>query len=376
MKMRHIDYYEWYINSCNRCQTCILGEDGSGAFCPAVDEYGLFSFSGGGKSRLGLTIIGNQIKNYAEIVPLAYECTFCGFCAAACPVTIDLYNLITDIREVIHKKDLAPDSAKKIINNIVEKDSLSGKKKTFTPPKGVKILPEEKAEVLFFTGCQARTDKDAKESANAALEILLKAGIDVGILKDEPCCGSPLLETGDYKDFKQQERKVKKAIKESKVSEIIIHCPHGYSTFLLSYDLSDDFPEIYLFTDYLNNLLEDDLIKLKNSGKDNFTFQDPCRVSHYLDESDTYRTLFSKLSKNNLVEIERHGKESYCCGNPYTTKEIDNKLYKNTQKIRKNEIKETGAKTLVTACPGCNHSLKDKNFNTVDLPVFINKLIK
>ncbi len=375
MKLRHQDNYEWYINSCNRCKTCVHGPEGDESVCPSVDLYEMFTYSGGGKAHLALAAIEERIKKWEDIADPVYSCTFCGACYSLCPVTIDLYDLILDLREIVFNKGYTPASLKKLSENLKKKDNPYGKKKKFIPPEGVKIYPGEKGSTLFFTGCQARTNRDAYESAKAVLKILLKAGVDVIILKDEPCCGSPVLETGDYKTFKTQAHKVIKTIKETGAEEVVIHCPHGYSTFLFSYDLPEDFPEIYLFADYVKMLIEDNKIKFKKF-RDKFTFHDPCRISHYTDESDIFRELFSYTGKDKLKELPRHGKESYCCGNPFITPYSDKKLYEFTTSERKNEIINSGNEILVTACPGCNQALKDDSYTTIDLPLFLLNLIK
>ena len=375
MKLRHQDYYEWYINSCNRCKTCIVGEEGDGNVCPSVDLYEMFNYSGGGKAHLALAAIENRIKNWEDIVPSLFSCTFCGACYSLCPVTIDLYNLIIDLREVVYEKSLIPPQLKNLSENLLKKENPYGKKKKFIPPDGVKIFPKEKARTLFFTGCQARTEKGAYESAKAALEILAEAGVDVMIMKDEPCCGSPVLEAGDYKTFYKHSKKVIQELKNTGAEEIVIHCPHGYSAFLLSYELPDDFPEIYLFADYVSNLVEEGKLSF-SSPTESFTFHDPCRVSHYLDESSIFTHLFEKIPNPQFKHIEREGKESYCCGNPFITPYTDKKLYNFTRNHRIEDINRSNAEILVTACPGCNYSLRSDDFVTMDLPIFLKSIIK
>ncbi len=375
MKLRHQDYYEWYINSCNRCKTCIVGEEGDGNICPSVDLYEMFNFSGGGKSHLALAAIENRIKKWDEIVDSTYSCTFCGGCYTLCPVTIDLYNLILDLREVIFQKGYTPTKLKKFSENIKKKDNPYGKKKRFIPPEGVKIYPKDKGKTLFFTGCQARMNDLAYQSTKAALEILLDAGVDVMILKDEPCCGSPVLEAGDYRTFKEQSRKVIKEIMKTGAEEIIIHCPHGYSTFLLSYDLPEDFPEIFLFASYINNLVDEGRIQLDVSV-DSFTFQDPCRISHYLDESENFNQLLEQMGNEKFIKLPSSEKNSYCCGNPFITPYSDPNLYEFTRNKRLEEIKAQPVKILVTACPGCQYALSDDSNVTIDLPIFLKSHIK
>ncbi len=375
MKLRHQDYYEWYINSCNRCKTCIVGEEGDGDVCPSVDLYEMFNYSGGGKSHLALAAIENRIKNWGEIPESLFSCTFCGACYSLCPVTIDLYNLIIDLREIVNQKGHTPPKLNKFSENLKKKDNPYGRKKKFIPPEGVKIFPRDSGTTLFFTGCQARINDPAYQSAKAALEILMQAGVDIMVMQEEPCCGSPVLEAGDYRTFKENSRKVIREIMQTGAEEIVIHCPHGYSTFLLSYDLPQDFPEIYLFADYVNNLIEEGRLTIE-SPSDSYSFQDPCRISHYLDESDIFSNLFANIGDSNFSPLPLSGKNSYCCGNPYITPYTDKKLFTFTREKRIDQIREQKSNILVTSCPGCQYALSDESFITVDLPIFLKDHIK
>src|SRR3989304_1634654 len=53
----------------------------------------------------------------------------------------------------------------------------------------VRRLPEEKAAVLFHAGCRFSFDQQAQPPARAALQLLSRGGVEVGIFGDrETCC--------------------------------------------------------------------------------------------------------------------------------------------------------------------------------------------
>ena len=61
----------------------------------------------------------------------------------------------------------------------------------------VKDLTKEKAEVLFHAGCSYSFDEELWPVVKGAVNLLKKAGVDVGIMgKEEACCGGRAYEMG------------------------------------------------------------------------------------------------------------------------------------------------------------------------------------
>ena len=61
----------------------------------------------------------------------------------------------------------------------------------------MKNLTKEKAKVVFHAGCRYSFDEELWPTVRNGLTLLLKAGVDVGIMgKDEACCGGRAYEMG------------------------------------------------------------------------------------------------------------------------------------------------------------------------------------
>ncbi len=66
----------------------------------------------------------------------------------------------------------------------------------------LKDANKEKAETLFFVGCTSAFDNTLWQVAQNTAQLLLQAGVDIGILgKEELCCGSPVARIGDRETF-------------------------------------------------------------------------------------------------------------------------------------------------------------------------------
>jgi Fe-S oxidoreductase len=93
-----------------------------------------------------------------------------------------------------------------------------------------------------------------------------------------------------------------------------------------------------------------DKLKFKELNME-VTFQDPCRLGRYLGVYDQPRQVLSSIPGVKLHEMRRNRRGSICCG---TTNWMNcDASSGQIQRSRLKEAKETGAKTLVTACPKC-----------------------
>ena len=95
------------------------------------------------------------------------------------------------------------------------------------------------------------------------------------------------------------------------------------------------------------------------------TYQDPCRLGRWAGIYEAPRQLLSFIPGAKLVEMERNREDALCCG---TSAWIEcSRCSKAIQTERLLEAEQTGAKTLITACPKCqihlNCALGDENID-------------
>lgn len=375
MELKNVDFYLQYIYSCNRCRSCTFTDDEHLlSLCPAYEMNDFFSFCGGGKAHIAQAIIEDKVKNFNQIKDYFFKCNLCLACKKMCPIGVDHYYLIRDVREVLFKKSSFREKILKIRKNILKKGNPGGEEKKEILDKV--DINQKKVDYLFFVGCRAQYNRRENEIIRKTFDILKKGGISFGIMPDETCCGIILSDLGDADGFKRVARQNIKKFRKLKIKGIITSCAHCYSSYFNNYPEVQEFDfKIFHTTEIIKNLIEEDKLKIKNKIKERVTYHDPCRLSRHSEFTKIPRDLINKIGEN-FTEMKRRGERSYCCGGSLSVQEFYPDFQKYTSEVRWKEIKETQSDILLTLCPFCRDSFKDKNeIKTLDLVELIYQAI-
>jgi Fe-S oxidoreductase len=91
------------------------------------------------------------------------------------------------------------------------------------------------------------------------------------------------------------------------------------------------------------------------------TLHDPCYVSRHNQMPEAPRSVLSHLAGPSLpiVEPEQHGCRTFCCGAGGGRMWMEEEIDKRVNLARWEQLKQTGAKTVATACPFCTIMLDD-----------------
>jgi heterodisulfide reductase subunit D len=233
------------------------------------------------------------------------------------------------------------------------------------------LATSKKGEVLYFVGCLPYFDSYFEDlgictldTARGAIKIMNALGIKPILLENERCCGHDMLWTGDVDSFKRLAEHNIKEIQKSKAKKVVFSCPEGYRTFKLDYPRY--FGDLQFEVVHLSELVADrssqDPLPL-GSLKGSVTYHDPCRLGRHMGLYDPPRELLKSIGNLELREMYHNKHTAVCCG---TSAWMNCDLAsKQIQMMRLREAKETGAQTLVTACPKCQIHLtcamKDKH---------------
>ena len=109
------------------------------------------------------------------------------------------------------------------------------------------------------------------------------------------------------------------------------------------------------------------------------TFHDPCYLGRYGGRVDEPRDLLTRFGAD-IKEPERNRDNPYCCGAGGGLLFADKEEEQGTRisDVRFKQLQETGAATVVTACPFCSIMLKGAQASAgadiqfVDLMTFVN----
>lgn len=332
------------VRSCIECYSCLSS-------CPVVkyfeDEFGgPFYLRYLSKFDFDPRDIKDRLSESLE--EGLYKCTSCGKCREVCPKNINTFgDAIEKLRAIACQEGKGP-LPKHVAfkENIIETGrSVKGEGKSFIEEAGV----EGKSKIALFTGCMV--DKKLKHVGHALVNVLKKHGIEIDIPKEQVCCGSPLLRTGQTDIIQSLVDKNKEVFKDYDI--VLTICAGCGST------LKNNHPEygsqlnVMDISEFLDDKLNlEDMKELDMT----VTWHDPCHLYRGQGIETEPRDILKKIKGINFVEME---KPNQCCGAGGGIKaghpEIALKL--STEKAKM--IKDTGAEAVITICPFCQHNIQD-----------------
>jgi len=361
--------------------------------CPAIDEYNFHPYSGGGKIIIALSYQMGRIKPSDELRDIVYKCTECGGCDVSCKFLNNLepLEIIQELRERLVKDGCGPmpaqqkyiESVKKVNNPYNEPHE----KRTDWVPNDVQTDP--KSKILFYVGCTASYRR--KEMAIATARVMNAAGIKFRLLEDETCCGSPVLRTGVKDVFLEAMNKNLDAIEALDVDTVVFICAGCYDTFKVDYYLNRKYNfKVIHAVELFDELIRSGELKLTKEVPLTVTYHDPCHLGRNAERYEEWdgdevqilplvsinippkpkrcgakgiydapRNILKSIPGLKFIEMERIMEYSYCCGAGAGVKSAFPEFALNTAQIRLEEAEDTGADTLISACPFCSTNLQD-----------------
>jgi len=353
------------IYACAQCNYCRI--------CPTFKVEGWESVSPKGRLYLlKLALNDSEIDNL--MLKDFFKCTTCGLCENVCIVDIPLLKLWEETRNRLAKVKGVLPAHKKLADNVAVNLNLYGGERELRSewfPEGVEVFD---SSVLYFAGCTA--SYRVKEIAQSTVKILSHFGIEFNYLgRDEICCGSTLIRTGQ-KD--KAEKLVEKNIKiweKNGIETIITSCAGCYRTFALDYPmickekgLEFDFEILHLsqFIEREAGKIIKDGMKAKLKGR--ATYHDPCHLGRHAGVYEEPRELI-KAAGLELVEMEHNRENSFCCGAGGGVRAQFRDLSLEVGKLRLKEALELDVDYLISCCPFCKmHLSHSKRVSELEKP--------
>jgi len=324
------------------------------------------------KALLGF---GDEILKDKEL----WSCLTCARCTNRCPAGVDYLNFVKDMRieaKKLRQEGIAAHDG--ILNTVMELQTMNLKQDRLSWIAD-DLRVAEKGEYFYFVGClpyfelvfgnegYCDVGVNPLERAVNTVRILNKIGIEPVVSNDERCCGHDLLWNGDLDGFKRLAELNIRTIKDSGAKKVICVCPEGYMTLKRDYPLY--FGEQDLEVVHLYQLLRDELGRGQlNFVEDNsdvprkVTFHDPCSLGRIAKIYEEPREILSGIPGIELVEMQRNRADAICCG---TSGWVNcSTCSKRIQMDRLKEAEDTGADTLITACPKCDIHLNCAKYNS------------
>ena len=384
------------MEKCFRCSLCKMvplptanNPDFTDA-CPVSRFYHFHGYSGSGKQIMALSLLDGKIQPDQALAKITFACTACGYCDVACKFIMDAerHRVNMSLRELLVDEGQSPPQHKKMMENLKEYGHHDGKPKRsfgeWAKDLGLKNLPDQKAKVLLLAGTVQRNDDNAMKVAIRFAKILKHCGVDVGILGDaEPDCGVMQYWTGYRDEFTKTAADVTKLINGLGVDTVVTASGTTLGILRSKYPEygSDIKPKVMHSTEFLAKLLDKGDLKLNKTLDYDVTYHDPCYLGRqsepfikwdgeekitmgvmtYTDPPKPInygvngvfiepRKLLSKAPGVKFTELYRIKEYAFSCGEGGGAPQAYPEMAKEAALHRIEEVKDVGAKVLVTAC--------------------------
>lgn len=295
-----------------------------------------------------------------------WACTTCGGCVNQCPVMIEHVDDIVEMRRnlVLMQADF-PEELQRTFTALENEGNPWGvsaaSRADWAEGTNVKVLDDgEETPLLFWVGCAGAIDSKAKKTTESVVKILNEAGVEFGVLGAcESCTGDPARRAGNEYLYQMLAKQNIETLNSHKTTKVVTACPHCYNTLKNEYpDLGGNFDVVH-HTELIDDLIADGKIKLQNGVKEKISFHDPCYLGRWNDKVKEPRKVLKALPGRELVEMERHGKDSFCCGAGGSRMWLEEHIGTPVNHERTREALETGADAIAVGCPFCNTMLTD-----------------
>ena len=298
----------------------------------------------------------------------AFECTTCGACEYQCPVGIQHLPIIIGLRRGATNTGAWEDPYGTKLFLALEKNGnalglpASERDKFIKAQQAIQPFPifDGTQEYCLWLGCMGGYDPKGREIISDFARVMTYLGTTFGVLKKEKCTGDPARRLGNDLVFGNLVDFGLKQFTSSNVQKIVAICPHCVRTISNDWREFGIAPEIEHHSEFMArhkarlSFPEDREVTPENS----IVYHDPCYLGRYQDIYEQPREIVSLAGT--LVEAPRSHERSFCCGAGGGLAFLGEEGgTARVSHVRAQELADTGAQTVGTACPFCNTMFRD-----------------
>ncbi|MFC2122859.1 heterodisulfide reductase-related iron-sulfur binding cluster [Bacteroidota bacterium] len=297
---------------------------------------------------------------------VVWDCTTCRACMEVCPVYIEHVNKIIDMRRnLAMERSQIPEAAQDALKSLGAREhpwrGTTATRTDWAEGLDIKMLSDDSdIDVLYWVGCTAALDERNMKVAQATARILQAAGINFGMLGiEESCCGDPARRMGDEYLFQTLCEKNVETMKGYEIKKIITTCPHCFNTLKHEYPQFGGEFEVVHHTQFILDLIRSGKLKLSGANTRKAVYHDSCYLGRYNDIYSQPREILAAIGAASGAELSRHGPRSFCCGGGGGHMWMEEDIEKRLNVKRTEEVIETQADVIATACPYCLSMFED-----------------
>lgn len=291
-----------------------------------------------------------------------FNCTFCGLCKEVCHVEIDLLEIWSKIREILYEHRIVPEGVIKLSETVKQSKNIymmdNTSRMDWITYTGADVNFKDSAEVVYFVGCITAFSGRVQSIAQAVSSLLNYANENWTLLKDEWCCGHPLVLSGAIKEARVLALHNIEIIESIGAKKVVTGCPGCYLA------LKHEYPRLLGKKPGFDVLHSSQLLNAYiTSGKlivpkanITLTYHDPCELGRISGIIREPRAVLKSVT-DAYIEPEYFGRESICCGSGGLLKAINLPLADSIAQRRYGMLASTNAEMIVSACPTCVQTL-------------------
>ena len=300
------------------------------------------------------------------------DCTLCERCVINCPMGVETPQILGMARGALTAVDKSPEILYDLADMAIEKENYlrengEGFYKSIAKLEPIvqeklndptaRIPLQKEADILYVPLSGAHTIVPAAIILNAA-------GANWTM---------SMFEASNYGLFLADTARAKKIVlrvlneaKKLNVKEIVVtECGHAYG--VLKWEAPKWFNgefdiKVRSILEVYDEYLKKGLISVKNKSTEIVTYHDPCNMGRKGGIFEEPRNVI-KASSEQFVDLRPNRIENYCCGAGAGM--VANDDWEETRilygKAKADQIRETNATKVVTACDNCLHQMKDLN---------------
>ena len=346
---------------------------------------------------MALSLLDGRIEVDEDLARVAFACTTCGLCDVSCKFIMEAerQEVILALREHIVAAGYGPKQHVAAVESLRRTGYAHGapaaESLDWAEGLGLKRLPGEDAEVLLYTGASAYSDPNQAQTARRLGELMLAAGLDVGVLEVEPDTGIDAFWTAHREAFETHAAKVCDILDGSGAKRIVVSSGSHLGLLRAYYPRYARAPraEVLHASELLDELLRKRRLRLPKSIERSVTYHDACylgrqseppqpwegeeRRSHgvltYFDPPkpinygvrgvyEPPRRILRQIPGLRLTEMHRIREYSFCCGGSGGVPDTHPEVARTAAESRVEEARDVGADAIVTACHYCIRNLQ------------------
>jgi len=299
-----------------------------------------------------------------------WACTSCKACDEVCPVNIEILDKILDMRRylTLMESDFPSElgQAYRSMENSANPWGMSQSERADWAKglDGITVLeggdPLE-AEYLYWVGCAGSFDDKNRKVTRAMAQLMQRAGVDFAILGPaENCTGDSARRSGNEYLFQMLASQNIETLNQMGVTKIVTQCPHCFNTLGNEYPQLGGHYEVIHHSQFLEWLVDQGRLDLADARlEERLVYHDSCYLGRHNDVYMAPRRVLGKLGGVEIVEAGRNGTKGMCCGAGGARMWMEETIGSKVNDVRSQELVDTGAARIATACPFCYIMMDD-----------------